>query len=65
MAACLCLDVIRFNAAISASEKGGQWQPLVPWCGEMRREGLSRDMIRFNAAISSCKKGGQRQPPVP
>eukprot|EP00973_Karenia_brevis_P030088 4146948-Karenia_brevis.AAC.1 len=54
-------NVIRFNAAISAYDKGGQWQHVAPWFDEMRRGGLPLDMISFSAAISACEKGGQWQ----
>eukprot|EP00973_Karenia_brevis_P057172 7954428-Karenia_brevis.AAC.1 len=52
----LHLDVISFSAAISACEKGGQWQ----WARtEMRRESLHVDVISFSAAISACEKEGR------
>eukprot|EP00973_Karenia_brevis_P034680 4785837-Karenia_brevis.AAC.1 len=54
-------DVISFSAAISACEKGGQWQRVAPLLNEMRSRGLSPDVISFNGAISACKKGGQWQ----
>eukprot|EP00973_Karenia_brevis_P068986 9588896-Karenia_brevis.AAC.1 len=50
----LQLDVISFSAAISACEKGGQWQHA--WT-ELRRESLQLDVISFSAAIPACEEG--------
>eukprot|EP00973_Karenia_brevis_P045535 6306622-Karenia_brevis.AAC.1 len=33
-------DVVSFRAAISACEKGGQWQRVAPISNEKRREGF-------------------------
>merc|ERR1711904_202411 len=53
-------DVISFNAAISACEKGGQWEQALALLDKMRKNGVTPpDVISFNAAISACGKGGQ------
>ncbi len=52
-------DVIRYNAAISAYEKGGQWEKALQLLDEMQQRRLEPDVISFNAALSACKNGGQ------
>ena len=52
-------DVITFNAAISACEKGSQTNKAFSLLVGMRRQALSPDVISFNAAISACEKGSQ------
>ena len=52
-------DVISFSAAISACEKGGQWERALALLEEMRERAWSRNVISFNAAISACEKGGR------
>ena len=52
-------DVISYNAAISACEKGGQWQQALSLLSEMQDAGVTRNVISYNAAISACEKGGQ------
>jgi pentatricopeptide repeat protein len=54
-------NVISFSAAISACEKGGQWQRALALLDEMRAKGVAPDVISFSAAISACEKGGQWQ----
>eukprot|EP00973_Karenia_brevis_P030146 4155387-Karenia_brevis.AAC.1 len=45
----LPLDVISFNAAISAGEKGGQWQRVAPSFDEVRRLRVAwRDQLQCN-----------------
>eukprot|EP00973_Karenia_brevis_P001848 252506-Karenia_brevis.AAC.1 len=58
-------NVISFSAAISACEKGGQWQRVAPSFDEMPMEALCLDVISFNAAISVCEKGWQWQHVAP
>ena len=48
-----------FSAAISACEKGGQWERALLLLDEMRRCGVKQDIFGFSAAISACAKGGQ------
>eukprot|EP00973_Karenia_brevis_P061827 8599200-Karenia_brevis.AAC.1 len=50
-----------FNAAISACEKGWQWQRVAPLSDEKRQWGLLLEAISSNAAISACDKGLQWQ----
>eukprot|EP00973_Karenia_brevis_P064013 8895725-Karenia_brevis.AAC.1 len=57
--------MISFGAAISACEKGRQWQLVAPLLDEMHRGGLSLDVISFNAAISACEKCWQWQRVAP
>ena len=52
-------NVITYNAAFSACEKGGQWECAVGLMEEMRAAGVAPDVITYNAAISACEKGGQ------
>ena len=52
-------NVISFNAAISACEKGGQCERALALLGDMRAAGVQPDVISFSAAISACEKGGQ------
>ena len=54
-------NVIGFNAAISACEKGGQWQRALSLFDDMCKAGVSMDVISFNAAISAFEKRGQWQ----
>ena len=49
-------DVISFNAAISACEKGER--DNMPWgCFTCRVTGAPANLINFNAAISASEKG--------
>ena len=52
-------NVITFSAAISACEKGGQWERALSLLTEMRAQGVEPNVISFNAAISACDKGAQ------
>ena len=54
-------DAISHNAAISASEKGSQWQQALNLFEVMPRANVSRSVISFSAAIGACEKGGQWQ----
>ena len=53
-------SAISFNAAISACEKGGEWERALALVDEMRARGPAPNAISFNAAISACMKGGAR-----
>eukprot|EP00438_Fugacium_kawagutii_P010387 Skav220387 [mRNA] locus=scaffold639:162903:163631:- [translate_table: standard] len=54
-------DVISYNAAISACEKGGQWQQALTLFEAMPKAMISPNVVSFSAAISACQKGGQWQ----
>lgn len=48
-------DIISYNSAISACERGRQWA-MALWLLELLQEGkLQGDLITYNAAISALK----------
>ena len=49
-------DVITYNAAISAFEKGQRWELALSLLGDTRRSQLKPDVISYNAAICACEK---------
>ena len=53
--------MITYNAAISACEKGQQWQLALGLLAEMALLKVDKDVITYNAAISACEKGHQWQ----
>eukprot|EP00435_Cladocopium_sp_Y103_P010207 s2926_g2.t1 len=54
-------DAISYNASISASEKGGQWQQACALLEAMREANVDPNIISYNASISACGNGGQWQ----
>ena len=52
-------DVINYTAAMSACEKGGQWQRVLEFLEGMPQRALTPNVISYNAATSACAKGGQ------
>mgnify|MGYP002176495480 CR=1 FL=1 len=50
-------DVISYSAAISACEKGGQWQHALALLQTMCDERVWPDTTSYSAAISACEKG--------
>ena len=50
-------DTITYSAAISACEKGGQWQRALQLLEDMQAKGIPADTITYSAAISACEKG--------
>ena len=48
-----------FSAAISACEKGKQWEGALGLLQEMVHQLLTPDVVSFNASISACEKGKQ------
>ena len=52
-------DIITYSAAISACEKGQQWQRAMDFLGQVRAAGMVLNVITYSAAISACEKGGQ------
>jgi len=55
------LDVISFNAAISACENDRKWEQASSLLDEMRERGVTPDVISFSAAIPACEKGKKRE----
>merc|ERR1719399_1298670 len=53
--------VIKYNALISVSIKGRQWQRALDLFEEMQSHGLQADVITYNATISACGQGRQWQ----
>ena len=60
-AAGLTPNAISYSAAISACEKGQQWQRALELLEEMKAAGVAPNVISYNAAISACEKGQQLQ----
>ena len=54
-------DVIGFDAAISACEKGQQWKQASSVLQEMWTSQRTPDVISYNSAISACEKGQQSE----
>jgi pentatricopeptide repeat protein len=54
-------DVIPYRAAISACEKGEQWQQAFGLLAVMQQSVLVPGVIAYNAAISACEKSEQWQ----
>ena len=52
-------DVISYNSAISACEKGQQWEQALRLLLEMRSSRLEPNVMSYNSAISACSKGQQ------
>ncbi len=57
-------NVTSYNSAISASERGGQWQLALGLLVGMRHNDLLKDFINCSSAISAGEKGGQWQHPL-
>ena len=54
-------DVISYNSAISACEKGQQWKQALSQLLEMWTPQRTPDVINYNSAISACEKGQQSE----
>ncbi|CAJ1396510.1 unnamed protein product [Effrenium voratum] len=50
-------DLISYSSAISAAEKGGQWEVALSLLTSV--EDMSPDVICYSSAISACEKGSQ------
>ena len=59
--AVLVPNVITYFAAISACEKGGEWQQALGLLAVTQTADLVPNIITYNAAISACAKGQQWQ----
>eukprot|EP00435_Cladocopium_sp_Y103_P007928 s527_g2.t1 len=57
----ISLDVISYNAAVTACEKGGQWKQALIFVDTMSKARIRLNVISYNATISACEKGGQWQ----
>ena len=55
----LAPNVISYTAAMSACEKGGQWQRALEVLEGMPQRAQKPDVISYTAAMSACDKGGQ------
>ena len=53
----LTRDVESHNAAISACEKGRQWEEALRFLQEMLRRSHTPNVESHSAAISACEKG--------
>jgi len=52
-------DVITYSAAISACEKGGQWEKALALLQQMRGVGITPNVITYSASIQACASSGQ------
>ena len=51
-------DMISFSAAISACEKGGQWQTTLSLLEDIRWAGVILKVFSLTAAMSACERVG-------
>ena len=49
--------VVSYSAAMSACEKGMQWEEALGLLQEMVHQFLMPDVVSFSATISACAKG--------
>eukprot|EP00435_Cladocopium_sp_Y103_P013687 s1654_g3.t1 len=54
-------EIISFGSAISACEKGGQWQLALHLLQRMSARHLRADAVALSAAMSACEKAGEWQ----
>ena len=55
----LKLNEISFSAAISACEKGGEWEKSLHMFAAMAHSKVEPNRITFDAAISACGRGSE------
>ena len=53
-------NIVNFGAAISACEKGGQWEEALKLLEEAQTRGVEPNVKTFSAVISACEKGRPR-----
>ena len=53
------MNEVSYNAAISACEKGQQWQRALGLLAAMPAAGVVANVVSYNAAISACESGRQ------
>eukprot|EP00933_Yihiella_yeosuensis_P059746 TRINITY_DN6135_c0_g1_i9.p1 TRINITY_DN6135_c0_g1~~TRINITY_DN6135_c0_g1_i9.p1 ORF type:complete len:145 (+),score=13.01 TRINITY_DN6135_c0_g1_i9:237-671(+) len=58
---CLRKNEISYSAAISACEKGGQWQTALNLLSLMHQSRVVPNVISYSAAIRACETGCQWQ----
>ncbi|CAJ1424177.1 unnamed protein product [Effrenium voratum] len=58
-------DLVATNSAITACERGMQWQPALALLCQLQASRRSPDVISCNAAISACEKGNSAMDPTP
>ena len=54
-------EVVSYSSAISAFEKGGQWQQALELFLRMPKAKVTPNAISYNATMSASEKGGQWQ----
>jgi len=57
--------VSSYSSAISACEKGQQWEQALNLLPEMRRSWLEPNVISYSSAISACEKGRKESARAP
>ncbi|CAE7242276.1 unnamed protein product [Symbiodinium natans] len=55
------LDVVACSSAITACERGQQWEKAIGLLMEMRKQEVQPNVITYNAAMSACEKGDSWQ----
>ena len=54
-------DTTTYNAAISACEKGGEWETALQFFGQMAQSDAQANTITFNAAIGASERSSECQ----
>ena len=53
-------DTIMYNAAITACDKGEEWEKALPLVRRMARDMIDMNTITHSAAITACEKAKVR-----